>query len=116
MKARLILLAALSGCAAARQPPAEPTVYPRPEVPATCWVAAPGCRAPYPFCGEPNLDCGKPRPTCPAGSVPTLVDRCWGACVAVGDCRCAIDGECRAALPGTRCVEGRCRAGAGGVP
>lgn len=75
-----------------------------------CWVAAPGCKAPYPYCGEPNLACDKPRPHCPAGSVPTIVRRCWGGCVAVEDCRCSSDEECSVGLPGGRCVEGRCMA------
>ena len=41
-----------------------------------------------------KVTCKKARPMCPEGQVPTVVDTCWGDCVAIDQCVCKEADAC----------------------
>lgn len=75
---------------------------------ASCWSARAHCVGAL-SCDPVEAWCDAPPPPCPAGQVPEVVDRCWGACVGVDRCApiaCSATGSCPA---GMRCGDGYCQ-------
>ena len=61
-----------------------------------------------------NLDgavsCADPQPTCPQGQVSSVVNDCYGPCVAVSQCRCLYHWMCPELAVNT-CLIGQYRCG-----
>lgn len=45
-------------------------------------------------CDPREVLCRLAPPTCPAGQVPSVAGTCWGPCVPVDECRCAVAAAC----------------------
>lgn len=46
-------------------------------------------------CDDSDVVCGTPPPDCMIGvTAPSVIDGCWGPCVAIESCQCASRGDC----------------------